>query len=96
MADDNEEISIFDMADRFIEVANRLVSEDKQDVGRVGAALRYAAARFNAHEASLKSDNLGEDKDDALEWFTDQYHKMLLENLEEHIELSEKSVGDGL
>ena len=75
------------MADQFIEVANRLVAEEKQDIGEVGTAIRYAAARFNAHEASYKTDDLTKDKEDALSWFTEQYRLMLLENLDEHIEL---------
>ncbi len=85
-----EEIKIFDMADEFIAIANRLVEKDSQDLGRVGAAIRYAAARFNAHEASHTSDDLKSDKEDALSWFTEQYRLMLLENIDEHIEHDQK------
>ena len=91
MSRDTEDLEIFDMADQFIEVANRLVLEQGQKLGRVGAAIRYAAARFNAHEASYKSDDLEADKEDALSWFTDQYRKMLIENIDEHIEMAEKT-----
>jgi len=40
------EMDILVMADQFINVANALVQDSKQDAGRVGAAMRYAVARF--------------------------------------------------
>ena len=86
-----EDFEMFDMADEFIAIANRLVDEDNQNLGRVGAAIRYAAARFNAHEASHKSDDLNNDKEDAVSWFTDQYKSMLVENIDEHIEHNHKN-----
>ena len=88
MPQHTEELELFDMADQFIDVANRLVEEHGQELGRVGAAIRYAAARFNAHEASYKSDDLEADKEDALSWFTEQYRKMLIDNIDEHIEMA--------
>ncbi|WP_303720956.1 DUF3144 domain-containing protein [Malonomonas rubra] len=81
------ESDLFDMADQFIAVANRLVQESGQDLGLVGAAFRYASARFSAHEVSHKSANLAEDKEGALAWFTEQYKDMLHKNLDQHIEL---------
>lgn len=87
MCDTTKELEIFDIADEFIALANKFKNEKNQKLGRVGTALRYAAARFNAYEASNKTDNLEEEKDEALDWFTEQYNIMLLENLEEYIEL---------
>jgi len=87
MSEKIKELELFDMADQFIAVANRLVQENGQELGSVGAAFRYAAARFSAHEASIKSNGLAEDKENALAWFTEQYQDMLLKNLDQHIEL---------
>jgi hypothetical protein len=87
MSEDKDELTIFEMADQFIEVANKLVQADKQNLGRVGAAVRYAAARFNAHEASAKTDDLAGAKDDAVDWYTEQFRLMLIENIDEHIEM---------
>ena len=81
---------LFDMADQFIAVANRLVQENDQDLAKVGAAFRYAAARFSAHEVSLKSENLAEEKVKALAWFTEQYNIMLDKNLDQYIALQQR------
>ncbi|PLX86102.1 MAG: DUF3144 domain-containing protein [Desulfuromonas sp.] len=86
MSDEIKDVELFDMADQFIAVANRLVQENGESLGLVSAAFRYAAARFSAHEASHKSKNLVEDKEKALAWFTEQYKDMLSKNLDQHIE----------
>ncbi len=49
--------------------------------------MMFAAARYNAFEASSKSNNLGKDKEDALNWCTKEYRKMLDANLDELIEM---------
>ena len=81
---DSEEMSIYAMADKFIALANDLV--ETQDVGRIGTAMRYATARFNAHEAALKTEDLEKEKGEALEWFSAQFKTMLIENLDVHVE----------
>ncbi|GIU46307.1 hypothetical protein TUM4438_21790 [Shewanella sairae] len=84
MSEAKKETTIFELADQFIALANELAGKE-QDVGKVGTAMRFAAARFNAFEASLKSSDLAAEKDNALEWFTDEYKAMLNDNLEDHI-----------
>lgn len=76
--------SLYQLADQFIALANELTQEE-QDVGKIGTALRFAAARFNAFEASIKSADLAAEKDNALEWFTSEYKDMLSDNLDDHI-----------
>ncbi len=88
MSEKVKELEIFEMADKFINIANELVQAQGQEVGRVGTAIRYAAARFNAHDANSKSSNLEDDKENAIEWYTDQYKKMLVENIDAHIKLN--------
>ena len=73
------------MADKFIKLANDLNEDESTE--RVGAALMFAAARFNAFEAASKSENLSYNKLDALEWFSKEYQRMLDANLDEYIEL---------
>ncbi|QNV04453.1 DUF3144 domain-containing protein [Shewanella algae] len=84
MSDDNNQTTIFQLADQFIALANELTQQEG-DVGKVGTALRFAAARFNAFEAAIKSADLGAEKANALEWFTAEYRDMLDDNLEDHI-----------
>lgn len=85
MSDSPTENTIFILADKFIALANELSAKEK-DISKVGTAMRFAAARYNAFEASVKSSNLVAEKENALEWFSQQYKDMLSENLDEHIQ----------
>jgi Protein of unknown function (DUF3144) len=78
-------LDLISMSDEFIKVANKLMVENHQEMWQVSAAIRFAAARFNAYEASFKSGDLERDKQDALIWFTEEYRKMFSENLDFHI-----------
>lgn len=77
---------LFKTADQFIELANRLTKEDPSGV--VGAALRYAAARYNAFEASLNTRDLKADKAQLLDTISNDYRQMLSHNIDEHISRS--------
>lgn len=90
MTDKTAEMAVFDMADEFIAVANRLLEEEHKDLGQISAAIRYAAARFSAHEAACRSGDLAADKDKAQTWYTDQFNRMVVENLDQHIEMSQR------
>ena len=71
------------MADRFIELANEFAKTESKE--RVGASIMFAAARYNAFEASSKSHNLANDKEDALTWYSSEYRRMLVANIDELI-----------
>ncbi len=73
------------MADKFIELANEFTKTESKE--RVGAAIMFSAARYNAFEASSKSNNLKNDKDDALNWYSNEYKKMLDANIDDLIEI---------
>lgn len=87
MAEQNNEneMDMLVMADQFINVANALVADSKQDIGRVGGAMCYAVARFNAHEASSKTTDLVATRDEAIEWFSNQFKEMLTDNIDQYI-----------
>lgn len=84
MSDAVNETTLYELADQFIALANDL-SQKEGDVGKVGTALRFAAARFNAFEASIKSGDLAAEKNNALDWFSNEYREMLSDNLDDHI-----------
>lgn len=84
MSEAEKETTIFQLADQFIALANEL-SAKEQDVSKVGTAMRFAASRFNAFEAALKSADLAAEKNNALEWFSNEYKDMLNDNLDDHI-----------
>lgn len=68
------------MADKFIDLANEFTKNEPKE--RVGAAIMFAAARYNAFEAFSKSRNLLQDKDDAINWYTREYKRMLEANID--------------
>lgn len=91
-----EEVSFFDLANQFIEVANRQLEEAK-DVGEVASAFRYAAARFTAYETAIRLGayfgaqvqglpNSEEAQAELCAKFVEQFQDMLAENLPEQIE----------
>ena len=84
MDQDNEK-AMFDNADKFIDLANEMMKTVSQ--GEVGVALRYAAARYSAFEASTRAQNLAEEKDQNLQFFVDTFTEMLQRNIDEYIEI---------
>lgn len=79
------EISRAEMADKFIELANEFSKTESKE--RVSAAIMFAAARYNAFEASSKSNDLKKDKNDALNWYSLEYKRMLDANINDLIEM---------
>ena len=56
------------------------------EIEDISAAIREAAARFNAFEAEFKSGNLEADRDNAVTWFTEEYSRSLAEFIDNLIE----------
>jgi len=74
----------WELTDTFIREANEQCSVAER--AKVGAALLYAAARFNAFVAAAAAGNESSfqaDRPKAFEYFSDQYARMLAENLNE-------------
>ena len=74
---------IYDYADKLINLANEMAKSDRS--GNVGIEIRFAAARYCAYEASMRTNNLAEEKDKQLQDFVDAFTDMLRINLEDHI-----------
>ncbi len=83
--DRDNDTSMYDYADKFINLANEISKSDRS--GRVGEAIRFAAARYSAFEASILTKNLAEDKDRQLQLFANDFTNMLQYNLEDYIKL---------
>jgi hypothetical protein len=83
------EKEMYDNADKFIDLANEM--SKTISLGQVGVAIRFAAARYSAFEASLLTKNLAEDKDKQLQFFTDNFTEMLKVNLESYIKVQSKN-----
>ena len=81
--DDNKKM--YDYADRFINLANEMAQTDKS--GTVGVAIRFAAARFSAFEASLQKKDMATEKDKLVQLFADDFKKMMQYNIEDYIRI---------
>jgi len=77
----------WDRADEIIRIANEQCKNTSD--GKVSSSLLYAAARFNAFIIASTSEDVSDlmkNKDEALNYYCDQYRKMLIENLDDNID----------
>ena len=86
--DQNNDKAMYDNADKFIGLANEM--SKTVSPGEIGIAFRYAAARYSAFEASMRTKNLAEDKDKHILFFTKTFTDMLRMNFEEYSNLQSK------
>ena len=85
MNSDEQDKLLRQLADSFIDVANRYC--ESQDRNLVNTAFMYAASRFSAFVAAASAGNLEEFKSrqtSAREFFTEEFSKMLAKNLENY------------
>jgi hypothetical protein len=84
----------YERADAHIHIAN----DQTKTVGRgkVSASLMYATARFNSWISACKAesgDDLLAGKEEIIEYFVEEYRKMLDENLNDYIKNFDKYMG---
>ena len=78
----------YERADAHIHLSNDQIS-DKATLGKVSASNMYATARFNAWVSACGWSNgkeMAESKQETLDYFINEYRKMLEENLDDYIE----------
>jgi len=83
---DKTDQQFFSRADEHISLANQQSKSASR--GEASASLMYATARFNAWVSACGCDSgneLSDVRDEAIEYFTAEYRKMLEENLDEYI-----------
>ncbi len=93
MSDDKPDKEFWDRADEIIDLANRQCESASN--GKVSTSLLYAAARFNAFivaSSAKDPEELKNDKERAVKYFAEQYKKMLVENIDEHIKNYETNI----
>lgn len=75
-------------ADEHIKLSNNQIIKDLP-VGKVGASMTYSTARFNAWMSAYSVRNGAEmqvQKKETIDYFMEEYRKMLNENLDDYIE----------
>jgi len=79
--------TFYDRADAHIYLSNDQITEEIGR-GKVSASFMYSLARFNAWVSACGwtgGQELAEAKEDTIEYFVEQYRKMLNENLDDYI-----------
>ena len=83
--DDNE---FYKRADEHIKLSNNQISKDVP-LGEVSASMMYSTTRFNSWMSAYRfnnGDEMREQKKETIEYFVEEYRKMLTENLDDYIE----------
>ncbi|MDK2777818.1 MAG: DUF3144 domain-containing protein [Pseudomonadota bacterium] len=96
MSERDVDDGFWDRADGLINLANEYC--DTISRSKVSASFLYAAARFNSFVIAASTSSVEElkrDKEDAIEYFVEQYRKMLTENIDDHIKNYDKYIGRG-
>ena len=88
--DQDDMKSMYTTADKFINLANELVKSDPS--GNIGTALRFAAARYSAFQASTRTEALEEEKEKEFQLFSNEFSNMLKVNLEDYIKIQGQKV----
>ena len=88
--DKKNQEDIFDLANKFIALANNMSHKDNKELWKVATAFRYAATRYSAHECSVISDDLAKDRNELEKWLIDQLKSMLTDNMEQQLEIVKK------
>lgn len=81
--DDN----FYNRADEHISLSNKQL--ESESLGKVSASMMYSVARFNAWVSACGWDNgteMNSAKKETLDYFVNEYRKMLEENLDDYIE----------
>lgn len=76
-------LSYPEIVNGFLSLANEYFKTIEMD--DISAAMREATARFNAFEAQYKSDDLKVDRDNAINWFSEEFTHSLTEYVDELI-----------
>jgi hypothetical protein len=87
--------AFFKRADEHIDLSNKQITEDVNP-GKVSASMMFSVARFNAWVTAAKSGNviqMLDSKEDAIEYFVEEYRSMLEQNMDEYTENFDKYMG---
>lgn len=93
MSDEDLDKEFRQMADGFIDLANKHARSDNREI--VSMALLYAAARFNAFVVASHAPDLAKydsDRTKAFEFFLGKYREMLNENLDDYRDMYDESM----
>ena len=87
--------TFYERADAHIHLSNDQIT-DEIGRGKVSASFMYSVARFNAWVSACGWNNgkeMEEAKEETIEYFVEQFRKMLEENMDDYIKNFDKYLG---
>lgn len=84
MTDKNQEKQFYEIADKYIDLANELAKSE--GFANTGTALRYAAARYNVFEASMSIKDLSKEQDKIIGLLCNDFREMLKANMQDYLQ----------
>ncbi len=84
----------FELVGKFVDEANTMSQEHSPEL--VGTAMMYAVSRYNTYVVARAAKNVNDftaDRQGALDFFTERYQAMFLENFKDHMANYEAYVG---
>ena len=85
LSDEEVDAQLREVAVKFIDLANQQAQRFHMEI--VSQGLMYGTARFNAFVVASHADDVlayDEDRDQAIEYFVDQYREMLISNHDDY------------
>ncbi|MDQ4122476.1 MAG: DUF3144 domain-containing protein [Acidobacteriota bacterium] len=79
MAEIDMESEFYDVADEFINLANKL--REKHSTTRISAVMMFATSRYNAFNFFM-TDGAQENEEKAIDYYCEQYRLMLIDNFD--------------
>lgn len=94
-ASSTPDAAFFKRADAHIDLSNSQMGKEANS-GQVSASMMFSLARFNAWLTAASSGNviqMLDSKEEAIEYFVNEYKQMLEQNIDEYIENFDKYMG---
>ena len=82
---------MYDIADQFIALAN---NQENQYISKVCEAFTYACSRFTSYEAVHVAEDIEKNKKDIIEFYTERFKAMFIDNLNDYMATNENDSED--
>lgn len=83
---------MYDIADQFIDLAN---NQENKCISEVCEAFTYACSRFTSYEAVNVAEDIEKNKKEVIEFYTERFKAMLVDNLNDYMANDENKKEQG-
>ena len=83
---------MYEIADQFIDLANK---QENKYISEVCEAFTYACSRFTSYEAVNVAEDIEKNKKEIIEFYTERFKAMLVDNLNDYMANNQTEEGQG-